>query len=79
MEPTPKDVMNYVIPNYVTGYIYCALAEANCSEENARMMAMETAGNNAADLLWDLNVEFNRARQAQITQQITEIIGGARH
>jgi F-type H+-transporting ATPase subunit gamma len=78
MEPTPKDVMNYVIPNYVTGYIYCALAEANCSEENARMMAMETAGNNAADLLWDLNVEFNRARQAQITQQITEIIGGAK-
>ncbi len=78
MVPSPSEVMDHVVPNYVTGFIFGALVESFCSEQNARMMAMQSASDNANELLSDLSVEYNRVRQAAITQQITEVIGGAK-
>lgn len=76
--PTPYDVLNNLIPNFVTGFIYGALTEAYSSEQNARMMAMESATNNAKDMLKELSIIYNRARQAAITQEVTEVISGAK-
>lgn len=76
--PTPHDVLNNLIPNFVTGFIYGALTEAYSSEQNARMMAMESATNNAKDMLKELSIIYNRARQAAITQEVTEVISGAK-
>ena len=70
--------MNAIVPNYVAGFIYGALVESFCSEQNARMQAMESATNNADELLHDLGIMYNRARQAAITQEITEVCSGAR-
>ena len=58
--------------------MYGALVEASASEENARMMAMQSATNNAQDMLHELSIQYNRMRQAAITQEITEVIGGAK-
>ena len=60
------------------GYVYGALVESFCSEQNARMMAMEAANDNGAAMLHDLSIEYNRVRQAMITQEITEVIAGAK-
>ena len=60
------------------GYVYGALVESFCSEQNARMMAMQAATDNAQAMLHELSIEFNRVRQAAITQEITEVIGGAK-
>ncbi|MEI3246376.1 MAG: ATP synthase F1 subunit gamma [Lachnospiraceae bacterium] len=76
--PTPEAVLDSVVPNYIHGVIYGALVESFCSEQNSRMMAMQSATNNAKDMLHDLNIEFNRIRQAAITQEITEVIAGAK-
>lgn len=76
--PSPKKVLKKLAYNYVTGFVYGALVEASASEENARMMAMQSATNNAQDMLRDLSVQYNRVRQAAITQEITEVIGGAK-
>lgn len=76
--PSPKKVLKKLVYNYVTGFMYGALVEASASEENARMMAMQSATNNAEEMLKELSVEFNRVRQAAITQEITEVIGGAK-
>lgn len=76
--PSPKKVLKSVVYNYVTGFIYGALVEASASEENARMVAMQAATDNAQAMLHDLSVEYNRVRQAAITQEITEVIGGAK-
>ena len=78
LRPTPEEAMNAIVPNYVAGFIYGALVESFCSEQNARMMAMQSASDNAAELLNDLSIEYNRVRQAAITQEITEVVGGAR-
>lgn len=78
MVPSPEAVMDHVVPNYVTGFIFGALVESFCSEQNARMMAMQSASDNASALLNDLSIEYNRVRQAAITQEITEVIGGAK-
>ena len=78
MEPSPKAVLDRIVPNCVMGYIYGALVESFCSEQNSRMMAMDSATKSAKDMLDDLNIKYNRARQAAITQEITEIAGGAR-
>ncbi len=75
--PSPKAVLKNIVPNYVKGIIYCALVEAFSSEQNSRMMAMESATNNAKEMLQDLSLAYNRARQAAITQEITEIVAGA--
>lgn len=78
MVPSPEAVMDHVVPNYVTGFVFGALVESFCSEQNERMMAMQSASDNAASLLNELSVEYNRLRQAAITQEITEVVGGAR-
>ena len=76
--PSPKKVLKKLVYNYVSGFMYGALVEASASEENARMMAMQSATNNAEEMLKELSVEYNRVRQAAITQEITEVIGGAK-
>lgn len=76
--PDPKSVVDTVVPDYTVGEIYSALVEAYCSEQNSRVMAMENATDSAKDILSDLKLEYNRARQASITQEITEIAAGAR-
>jgi F-type H+-transporting ATPase subunit gamma len=76
--PSPKKVLEKLVYNYVTGFLYGALVEGSASEENARMMAMQSATDNAQAMLAELSVEYNRVRQAAITQEITEVIGGAK-
>ena len=75
---SPSAVMNAIVPNYVTGYIYGALVESYACEQNDRMMAMDAATGNATDMLKQLSIEYNRVRQAAITQEITEVIAGAK-
>lgn len=77
-EPTPEEVMNHLVPNYLKGYIFGVLVEAFSSEQNARMTAMEAATKSAKDMLRSLDLQYNRARQASITQEITEIVSGAK-
>lgn len=76
--PSPRKVLEKLVYNYVTGYIYGVLVEGSASEENARMMAMQAATDNAKDMLAELSIQFNRARQSAITQEITEVIAGAK-
>lgn len=76
-EPSPKDVFDVLIPKYVKGIVYGALVEAFTSEQSARMSAMDSATSNADEMLQRLNLYYNRARQAAITQEISEIVGGA--
>ena len=78
MKPSPQAVLNNIIPDTIMGYVYGALVESFCSEQNARMMAMEAANDNGAAMLHDLSIEYNRVRQAMITQEITEVIAGAK-
>ena len=75
--PSPEDVMNKIVPAYIEGFVYGALVESYSCEQNARMMAMEAATKSAKDMLQELSVLYNRARQAAITQEITEVIAGA--
>ncbi|SCP97229.1 ATP synthase F1 subunit gamma [Anaerobium acetethylicum] len=76
--PSAAQVMDNLVPNYVRGLIYGVLIEAFSSEQNARMTAMETATSSAKDMLRELDLLYNRARQAAITQEITEIASGAK-
>ncbi|MCR5208266.1 MAG: ATP synthase F1 subunit gamma [Eubacterium sp.] len=76
--PNPETVFEHIVPDYITGYIYGALVESFCSEHNARMLAMQNATGSASDMIKELTVSYNRARQSAITQEITEVIGGAR-
>jgi len=76
-EPSPEVVFDVLIPKYVKGIIYGALVEAFTSEQNARMSAMDNATANADEMLKILSLNYNRARQAAITQEISEIVGGA--
>lgn len=76
--PSAEAVMDSIVPNYVTGMIYGCLVESYASEHNARMMAMKSATDSAQSLIKDLSVLYNRARQAAITQEITEVCAGAR-
>ena len=78
MVPSPEYVLDNVVPDYVTGFIYGALVESFCSEQNARMMAMEAATDNAGKMLKELQINFNRVRQGAITQEITEVVAGAK-
>ena len=70
-DPSPEKVMEQIVPDYVVGFIYGALIESFSSEQNARMMAMEAATKSAKDMLHNLDILYNRARQAAITQEIT--------
>ena len=76
--PSVTEVLNGIIPSYVSGFIYSALIDSFCSEQNARMTAMDAANQNAEELLDTLSKEYNRIRQANITQEITEITAGAK-
>lgn len=76
--PSKTDVLEHIIPNYITGYIYSALVDSYCSEQNARMMAMDRATQNAQDILDRLNLEYNHVRQSAITQEIIEVSAGAK-
>lgn len=76
--PSLEEVLDALIPSYMTGYIYSALVDSFCAEQNARMMAMDAANRNAEEMLHDLTIQFNRVRQAMITQEITEVAAGAK-
>ncbi|HEX9062414.1 MAG TPA: ATP synthase F1 subunit gamma [Clostridia bacterium] len=76
-EPSPGAVFNVLVPKYVKGIVYGALVEAFTSEQSAKMTAMDSATSNADEMLQKLNLFYNRARQASITQEISEIVGGA--
>lgn len=77
--PNVKTAFDTIVPNYLSGFIYGALVESYCSEHNARMMAMQNASDSASSMIKDLSVQYNRARQAAITQEISEVCGGAKH
>ena len=66
------------MPNYIAGFIYGGLVESYSSEQNSRMLAMQSATKSAQDMLAELAITYNRVRQAAITQEITEVIGGAK-
>lgn len=76
--PSIETVLDNIVPSYISGYIYSALIDSFCSEQNARMTAMDSANQNAQKLLADLSVEYNHVRQGAITQEITEISSGAK-
>ena len=78
MIPSAENVLDKVVPNYVTGFLYGALVESFCSEQNSRMMAMQAATDNAEKILKELQINYNRVRQGAITQEITEVIAGAK-
>ena len=76
-EPNEREALDMIIPKYVTSIFYGALVEAVASENGARMQAMDSATSNAEDMISDLSLKYNRARQGSITQELTEIIAGA--
>ncbi len=76
--PSVNEVLNHVIPGYLAGCIFGALVDSFSAEQNARMTAMNSANKNAEALLDDLRIEYNRVRQAAITQEITEVAAGAK-
>lgn len=76
-EPSPEAVLDVLVPGVLKGYLFAALVESFCSEQNSRMTAMDSASDSARDMLKRLSLEFNRARQGAITQEITEIAAGA--
>ena len=78
-EPSPDVVYDAIVPNYIAGMIYGSICESIASEQGARRTAMDAASKNAAEMIDDLSLRYNRARQGAITQEITEIVAGAEH
>jgi len=76
-EPDPEQILGRLVPDYVEVSVYRALLESTASEHGARMTAMRNASENARKLIADLTLEMNRARQAEITQEIMEVVAGA--
>src|SRR3954471_8981706 len=76
-EPGPEEILQRLVPDYVEISIYRALLESTASEHGARMTAMRNASENAGEVIEDLTLEMNRARQAEITQEIMEVVAGA--
>ena len=76
-EPDPEEILRALVPDYVEISIYRALLESTASEHGARMTAMRNASENAGEIITDLTLEMNRARQAEITQEIMEVVAGA--
>jgi F-type H+-transporting ATPase subunit gamma len=76
-EPDPEEILRRLVPDYVEISIYRALLESTASEHGARMTAMRNASENAGELIEDLTLQMNRARQAEITQEIMEVVAGA--
>lgn len=77
--PDAKTAFDTIVPSYVAGFVYGALVESYCSEHNSRMIAMQQASESATDMIKQLRVQYNRARQAAITQEISEVCGSAKH
>ena len=75
--PSVDAVMDHLVPNYIRGVIFGALIESFSSEQNSRMMAMDSATKSADEMLSNLSLEYNRARQSAITQEMNEIVGGS--
>ena len=78
LEPSGKELIKTLIPFYVKTALHSKLLESEVCEQGARSNAMENATNNAKDLLDELKIEFNKARQAAITQEITEIVAASK-
>jgi F-type H+-transporting ATPase subunit gamma len=76
-EPSAEEILEVLLPQYAESLIYGALLDSKASEHAARMTAMRNATDNAKELINHYTLVFNRARQASITQEITEIVGGA--
>jgi F-type H+-transporting ATPase subunit gamma len=76
-EPDCETVFHTIVPEYIGGVLYSALCESRASEQAARRTAMDSASQNADEMIADLSLKFNRARQAAITQEITEIVAGS--
>ncbi len=76
-EGSPEDVFAAIVPEYLGGVLYGAICESTASEQAARRSAMDSATQNAEEMIADLSLKFNRARQAAITQEITEIVAGS--
>ena len=76
-EPEPEEVLEHIVPKYINGLIFGALKEAFASENGARMQAMDSATNNAEEMIANLTLAYSRARQSAITQELTEIVAGA--
>ena len=76
-EPSEEEVLEMIVPKYISSLIFGGLVEAVASENGARMTAMDSATSNAEELISDLSLKYNRARQSAITQELTEIIAGA--
>ncbi len=76
-EPSPEELLAKAIPDYLAGMIYAAACDSVASEQAARRVAMDAATKNAGEMIDDLNLRYNRARQASITQELTEIVAGA--
>lgn len=76
-EPSAEEVFDRMIPRYLEGIVYSTIVDAFAAEQGARRTAMESASDNASDMIDSLSLLYNRARQASITQEITEIVGGA--
>ena len=76
-EPDESEALGYIIPMYMNSLIFGALVEAVASENGARMQAMDSATSNAEEMIDTLSLQYNRARQSAITQELTEIVAGA--
>ena len=76
-EPDAEGVLDSIVPKYMSSLIYGALLEAVASENGARMTAMDSATSNAEEMIESLSLQYNRARQGAITQELTEIVAGA--
>jgi F-type H+-transporting ATPase subunit gamma len=76
-EPDPKDVLDALLPRYVEAQVYRAVLENGASEQAARMLAMRNASDNASEFIEDLTLTANKVRQASITTELMEIVGGA--
>lgn len=77
-EPDAEGVLDSIVPKYMSSLIYGALLEAVASENGARMTAMDSATSNAEEMIESLSLQYNRARQGAITQELTEIVAGAK-
>jgi F-type H+-transporting ATPase subunit gamma len=76
-EPDSKDILDALLTRYIEAFVYQAMVENVASEMAARMVAMKAATDNASDLIDELQLAYNKARQAAITQELSEIVGGA--
>ena len=76
-EPEEEEAVTLIIPKYITSLLYGAMIESVASENGARMQAMDSATSNAEEMISNLSLQYNRARQSSITQELTEIIAGS--